>query len=111
MDEPRPYLAEWWPRVGATLLDGLIVFVRVVCAGRIGDGPSGSDGAGAARFWIGGLLIAAAYIGGTMPRKGKHNGQTLGKQVADIRVVRDDGRPMRFGLSVARDLGLKYLVA
>ena len=23
--EPRPYLAEWWPRVGATLLDSVIV--------------------------------------------------------------------------------------
>ena len=29
MDEPqqRPYLAEWWPRVGATLLDGVLITV------------------------------------------------------------------------------------
>ena len=27
--EPRPYLAEWWPRVGATLLDGVIISALV----------------------------------------------------------------------------------
>ena len=109
--EPRPYLAEWWPRAGATLLDIAIIFALAVVVGLVVDSATGSDDAGAATFWIGGLLIAAAYIGGTMSRKGEHNGQTLGKQAAGIRVVRDDGRPVRIGLAVTRDLFLKYIVA
>src|SRR5689334_22011082 len=105
MDEPRPYLAEWWPRVGATLLDGLIVFAAAVAVGLVAD-AAGGDNSGAATFWIGGLLIAAAYVGGTMSRKGPRNGQTFGKQTAGIRVVRDDGRPVGIGLAIGRDLGL-----
>ena len=42
-----------------------------------------------------------------MARKGEHNGQTLGKQAAGIRVVRDDGRPIRLGFAVVREVGLK----
>ena len=32
-----------------------------------------------------------------MVRKGEHNGQTWGKQVVGIRVIRDNGQPFDFG--------------
>jgi uncharacterized RDD family membrane protein YckC len=38
-----------------------------------------------------------------MMRKGERNGQTLGKQVAGIRVVADSGQPMTFGTGALRD--------
>ncbi|WP_028067797.1 RDD family protein [Solirubrobacter soli] len=111
MDEPRPYLAEWWPRVGATLLDSVIVTCMAIAVGLVVDAVGGSDDAAGASVWLGWLVLWAAYAGLLMSRKGAHNGQTLGKQAANIRVVRDDGRPVRFGLAVLRDVGLKYFVA
>ena len=103
MTEPhdeRPYLAEWWPRVGATLLDLLIVGAMsigaLIVAAIIALAPFGGDerhrraGVAAADA----VVLAIAYFAGPMARKGAHNGQTLGKQAAGIRVVRDDGRPV-----------------
>jgi uncharacterized RDD family membrane protein YckC len=39
-----------------------------------------------------------------MARQGEHNGTTLGKQVLAIRVFREDGQPVRFGLVLLREL-------
>jgi uncharacterized RDD family membrane protein YckC len=114
MDEPkqpRPYLAEWWPRVGATLLDGVIVSALAVVLAIVVAAVGGDDDATGAALWLGWLLIGSAYVAGTLSRRGKHNGQTLGKQAAGIRVMRDDGRPIRLGLSVLREVVLKYFVA
>ena len=60
-------------------------------------------------MWLLLTLLGSAYVlRRTMSRKGEHNGQTLGKQAAGIRVVRDDGRPIRLGFAVLREVGLKY---
>jgi uncharacterized RDD family membrane protein YckC len=113
MDEPqqRPYLAEWWPRVGATLLDGVLITVASLAAALIADAVGGSDDTVGSVWLIGWFVIGAVYFSGTMARKGEHNGQTIGKQAASIRVVRDDGRPVRLGLAVVREVLLKYIVA
>jgi uncharacterized RDD family membrane protein YckC len=109
--EPRPYRAEWWPRVGATVLDGMIVG-GLALALAIVFAVVGADGDSAGGAWfLGSLLLGGGYVSMTMSRKGEHNGQTLGKQAADIRVVRNDGQPVRLGLSVAREVGLKYFAA
>jgi len=39
-----------------------------------------------------------------MARQGEHNGQTLGKQVVGITVVRDQGEPMTFGSAFVRQV-------
>jgi uncharacterized RDD family membrane protein YckC len=44
-----------------------------------------------------------------MGRSGAHNGQTLGKQTADLHVVRDDGEPVGFGVGVLREVVFKIL--
>src|SRR4051794_6997532 len=117
MDEPqpRPYLAEWWPRVGATLLDSVIIgAISLGCliASVIALAPFGADGDTGAPVWLLLTFVAGAtYFSGLTARKGEHNGQTFGKQAVGIRVVRDDGRPIRLGLAVAREVGLKLLVA
>ena len=59
MDEPeqRPYLAEWWPRVGATLLDSVIVgAISFGCliVSILALAPFGADGD------LGGPSVAAA---------------------------------------------------
>jgi uncharacterized RDD family membrane protein YckC len=116
MDEPRrgpQQLAEWWPRVGATLLDIVIVWVLALAAligaaifatvTGISEDPTG---------WLWLLLwfvLGSVYTGGLMSRKGRYNGQTLGKQAAGIRVVRDDGRPVTFKTAFVRDVLLKLV--
>src|SRR4051794_39073625 len=109
--EPRPYLAEWWPRVGATLLDGVIISALALVVAIVVAAAGGGDDAGSTAGWISWLLIGSAYVTATMSRKGIHNGQTLGKQAAGIRVVRDDRRPIRLGLAALREVGLKYFAA
>ena len=37
-----------------------------------------------------------------MARGGERNGQTLGKQIVGIRVIRDDGDPYNFGTAFVR---------
>jgi uncharacterized RDD family membrane protein YckC len=37
-----------------------------------------------------------------MKRRGRHNGQTWGKQACGIRVIRADGRPMKFADAALR---------
>src|ERR1700755_621343 len=117
MDEAqqRPYLAEWWPRVGATLLDAAIIAAMsfgCLVASVIALAPFGDDGDTSGPVWL--LLtfvVGVTYFCGLTARKGEHNGQTFGKQAAGIRVVRDDGRPIRLGLAAAREVGLKLIVA
>jgi len=75
------------------------------------DAVGGSGDAAGASLWLGWLVLWAAYAGLLMSRKGAHNGQTLGKQAAGIRVVRDDRRPIRLGLAALREVGLKYFAA
>jgi uncharacterized RDD family membrane protein YckC len=109
--DERPYLAEWWPRVGATLLDWLIVwaiFIGVAIAAAIATAPFGGDGISAV-WWLIAAVIAIAYTCGTMSRKGLHNGQTLGKQAAGVKVVRDDGRPVTIKTAFGRDILIKYV--
>ena len=45
-----------------------------------------------------------------MRRGGRRNGQTLGKQLLGIRVVREDGRPMSYGTSAVREWLAKTLL-
>ena len=70
--DERPYLAEWWPRVGATLLDWLIVwaiFIGVAIAAAIATAPFGGDGISAV-WWLIAAVIAITYSCGTMSRRG-----------------------------------------
>src|SRR3954452_23812448 len=97
--EPRPYLAEWWPRVGALLLDSLVIgamSLGCLVASIIAMAPFGADGDAGGPVWLLlTLVVGVTYFTGLNARKGEHNGQTFGKQAMNIRVVRDDGRPIR----------------
>jgi uncharacterized RDD family membrane protein YckC len=109
----RPYLAEWWPRVGATLLDIVVVwaiwFVALIAVALVTLPLGIADDLGGGLWTILYLVLAVLYSCGTMSRKGRYNGQTLGKQAAGIRVVRDNGTPMTFGPAFVRDVLLKWV--
>jgi uncharacterized RDD family membrane protein YckC len=98
------------------LIDGLILLIPiVVLAVLIFGGSVDSDSSVGA--WIGAsilyaLLIAAVvlfYAPLLMMRGGERNGQTLGKQMVGIRVVRDNGEPLGFGWAAYREVVLKQL--
>lgn len=74
--------ADYGQRVGAWLIDLLIVWTIV------------------------GIFVNCAL----MARKGERNGMTLGKQVLKIRVYREDGQPVGFGLGVLRDFVVRFLL-
>jgi uncharacterized RDD family membrane protein YckC len=113
-------LAGWGSRVGAHIIDllvllipGLILF-GVIVAGAVGI--SGDDDGSAAAI-IGALIlffvvmsaIVLLYAPLLMMRDGARNGQTWGKQLLSIRVVRDNGQPFNFGSAALREVVLKFL--
>jgi uncharacterized RDD family membrane protein YckC len=109
----RP-LASWGSRVAATLLDWLILLVPVIALTVIVVViAAGSDVAG----WVTGIIAFLAYIVVAflyapllMARDGAGNGQTWGKQILGIRVIRDGGEPMSFGAAALREIVVKGLL-
>lgn len=124
---PRYYLAHWWPRVGATLVDGLIlapvyvVLLAIIVSLQlttITHGPS-ANGTTPARAQAHGVELGALALAvGLIPvlyavlllcRDGEHNGQTWGKQVAGLRVIRNDGEPVDVRTALMREGLVKAL--
>jgi uncharacterized RDD family membrane protein YckC len=117
--EGRP-LASWGSRAGATLIDWLVLLIPavvlfiVVVAGALGisGDDDASTGAVIAAIVLYVVLISAVvllYAPLLMMRKGAHNGQTLGKQLVGITVVRNTGQPMNFAWSALREVVVKGL--
>jgi uncharacterized RDD family membrane protein YckC len=116
----RP-LASWGSRVAAWFIDWLILLIPavilffVVVAGAWGisgdDDFSTGAAIGATILYM--LLISAVillYAPLLMMRQGPHNGQTLGKQMIGITVVRDSGESMSFGWAALREVVVKGLL-
>ena len=113
--------AGWWSRVGAALFDLLVISVPAVILAIVVFGSataafSADDDAGAVTLIVGliaylGLLLAALilYAPLLMRREGANNGQTWGKQLVGIRVVRTNGVPMDFTSSAIREALVKGL--
>jgi len=113
----RHVLAPWGLRAVAYILDGLIVgvvtaLIIVLITGAAGGvGFLGGDTTGYGGLVVGFLfstLIATAvallYSPVWMVRT---NGQTLGKQLMGIRVIRPDGRPIEFLYALLREVVVK----
>jgi uncharacterized RDD family membrane protein YckC len=110
---PSYALAGWWSRVGAVLLDGLAMLVPIVVLvivlhqyhvthfitiyGTVGTTTTTSKGA-----WLDGV-VGLIYPIALLTRVGARNGQTLGKQAARIRVVRNDGNPVDLRTVIIRE--------
>jgi uncharacterized RDD family membrane protein YckC len=93
--------ANWWPRVGATVLDQLVV-VGVVFLGAVGAGVAGLAADAVANAMIAVLVVFVfAY---PIVMLTFHDGQTVGKQVARVRVLRRDGEPVGFGRAFVREV-------
>jgi uncharacterized RDD family membrane protein YckC len=113
-------LASWGSRLGAYLIDGLVLAVPalilffVLIAGAVGISGDEDVQAGAAvgAFLLWTLVMAVIgllYAPLLMARNGEANGQTWGKQLLNLRVVRDNGQPFNFGTAALREIVLKFL--
>ena len=104
-------LATWWSRAGALLLDFLFAVLPIIVGGIFAATDS------TALQTIGVVIIIAGvvwcyfvYYPLFMMRGGERNGQTLGKQIAGIRVVRDSGEPMNYGWALLREFVVRILL-
>jgi uncharacterized RDD family membrane protein YckC len=106
-------LASWGSRVGATLIDWLILLVPVAILVAIVIGVAAGSDTGAIVSGVIGfltyLVVVFIYAPLLMARDGERNGQTWGKQLLNIRVVRDTGQPMGFGWAALREIAVKGL--
>jgi uncharacterized RDD family membrane protein YckC len=113
MTDREPRSSDWGRRMGAALVD-LVVGCAAFGASLIVASVLFVVG-GALPVTLGVLLVVAGTVGAIllgpllMCRSGDHNGQTLGKQTVDLRVVRDDGEPVGFGIGVLREVVFKIL--
>jgi uncharacterized RDD family membrane protein YckC len=112
----RYVLASWLSRVGAQLIDGLIIgvgalilFLPIGAALGIGAANDSDTGVGAAivglLFWVLCVtVIAFLYAPILMART---NGKTLGRMAMNIRVVRTSGEPVTFWFAFLREVVVK----
>ena len=112
----RYVLAGWWSRVGAALIDGIIISVvafALLAIFGLGFASTDSDtGAGAliAAAFISGLAFAIAALLYAPLMMAKTNGKTLGRMAVGNRVVRANGQPMTFGWAMLREVAVKWLL-
>ena len=110
----RP-LASWGSRVGAQLLDALILVIpsAILIALVLGVFLAGSDVGGVIAAIIAFLLyivVALFYAPVLMAREGPRNGQTWGKQILGITVIRDNGEQIELGFGLLREFVVKNLL-
>jgi uncharacterized RDD family membrane protein YckC len=115
----RHALAGWWSRVGAALLDGIVIGIGAVAilalfGSVFSVGFFASDEVGVVSLIVGLLLsfvaiaiVALLYAPLLMSRT---NGKTLGRMAMGIRVVRANGRPITFGFAMLREVVVKALL-
>jgi uncharacterized RDD family membrane protein YckC len=115
----RYVLAGWWSRVGAALIDGMIVGVGAVVlliaiTAPFSIGFFASDDAGWVSIMVGLFLavicvsiMALLYAPALMART---NGKTFGRMAVGIRVVRAKGQDMTFGFAMLREVAVKALL-
>ena len=107
-------LSSWGRRVAATLLDWLILLIPVAALIAVVVLVAFSSDAGAVATGIASglvyLVVLIFYAPVLMARQGEHNGQTWGKQIVGIRVVRDNGEQVDFGFAFLRDVVVKGLL-
>jgi uncharacterized RDD family membrane protein YckC len=112
-------LSGWWRRVGAHLIDGVVIAVIAgiffgIFAAFAGAGFLVGDTTGYIAAVLGiigfGLCIIVAALLYAPLMMAKTNGKTLGRMAVGIRVVRVNGQPIDFGYAALREVVVKWLL-
>jgi len=115
----RYVLAGWWSRVGAQLIDGIIIgagalvlFLPIGAAAGVGFADDSDAGLAAAIvglvLWVLCVAVIALLYAPTM--MARTNGKTLGRMVTGIRVVRTTGEQITFGFAMLREVAVKTIL-
>jgi uncharacterized RDD family membrane protein YckC len=56
---------------------------------------------------VAGIAVALLHTTVLMARKGERNGQSVGKQALEVRVVTDEGEPVRLRTCLVREVAVK----
>jgi uncharacterized RDD family membrane protein YckC len=106
-------LASWGARAGAFFLDALILLIPAVVLTLVIIAIAAGSDVGAILTGVLGflayLVVALIYAPVLMSREGASNGQTWGKQILGLRVVRDSGERVGFGWAALREIAVKGL--
>jgi uncharacterized RDD family membrane protein YckC len=95
----RHELAGWWIRVGAYLIDVVILAIGLFVV--VGIGFAISDALGLILLVVGLIVV---WLGYWTYFEGGERGQTIGKRACGIRVVSEHGGPAGYGKAFARNL-------
>lgn len=99
-----PPLATWWQRLAAYLIDGLVATAIMLAGLLLSTVLSAASEALGVFFLVLGILAGFGFVIWNIVQQGQ-TGQTLGKRVLEIRLVRLDGKtPPGVGLSFGRYL-------
>jgi uncharacterized RDD family membrane protein YckC len=97
--------AGWWYRLLAFSVDVVLAIVIAVILTLVLIAFAGSADASVDAYTA---LVVVAFVAGwvvvTSWATSRTGGQSIGKWIGGMRVVRDDGRPATFGSSLLRDL-------
>jgi uncharacterized RDD family membrane protein YckC len=115
----RHALAGWWSRVGAALIDGIVIGIGALAilalfGSVFSAGFFASDELGVVSLIVGLLLgslaVAIAALLYAPLMMSRTNGKTLGRMALGIRVVRASGQPITFSFALLREVIVKALV-
>lgn len=112
--QPAGALAEWGTRAAAFVLDALFLFGIGFLVAIVAVVVTGSSDARAIEGIVYAICIPLGFLYAPvlMARRGKANGQTFGKQMMDIRVVRVNGARVTFWNAFLRQvIGQQLLMA
>lgn len=113
---PQLELAGWWRRVGAAVIDAIIVgvialiFLIPLGIGAFNADTEGGLAATVVALLLTGLVLVVVGLIYAPFLMAKTNGQTLGRMATGIRVVRTNGEPMDFGTAALREVVFKALL-
>jgi uncharacterized RDD family membrane protein YckC len=91
--------AGWWIRVGAYLIDVVILVVGFFIVAGIGGAISGAVGVALIVIWI-----VVTFVGYWTYFEGGESGQTLGKRMCGIQVRAESGGRASYGQALGRNL-------
>jgi uncharacterized RDD family membrane protein YckC len=98
-DAPALVPAGWWSRVGASIVDSLVVAVGALILAI----PALIEGMPVVIAAISGVLAGAFYLGYAPVLLARSGGQTVGRSAVGIKVINDDGTPIGLGRAFLRE--------
>lgn len=110
-------LSGWWRRVGAYIIDGILLgVVTFPLIALLGIGTTSTSSSSAEFSVQGGAFLVAILVGAAVSllyapiTMVTFKGSTLGKLATGIRVVRADGNTVTFGYAALREVVVKGLL-